>query len=456
MPASTRLVLQLRSQLRGSVWEPDSPQFNALRRVWNAAIDQRPCAIVRCADAQDVQVALTAARDYGVRVTVRGGGHNVAGLSVREGALLLDLGEMRGVSIDPGARIARIEGGALWRDVDVATAVHGLATTGGVISSTGVGGFTLGGGAGWLMRRFGLACDNLCGAQLVLADGRSLDVSVDQHPELFWGLRGGAGGLGVVTRFDLSLRPVSQVLAGLVVFAAEHSVAVLRRLRDLAPEAPDEFCAVAVLASAPPLPFLDAQWHGRTVCVLALCWSGDLEPGEQALAPLRHAAPVLADMVAPRPYAQWQQMLDPSAPAGRWQYWKSSNFKVVGDATIERLVAAALARPSPLTELHLQHLGGAVARQPAADTAFAHRDTQFFVNLIGTAADVRELNAVRTWVRALHEELSEQAQPGRMPNFSDGDDQAAIERFGPDNARRLQALHERYDPQGLFANPALI
>ncbi|HEX4511039.1 MAG TPA: FAD-binding oxidoreductase [Burkholderiaceae bacterium] len=452
MASEPTLVQSLRSTLRGGVVGNADPDFESLRRVWNAAIDRRPVAIARCADARDVQLALAAAREHGVRVTVRGGGHNVAGLALQDGALLLDLAPMRGVDVNAALRVAVVEGGALWSDVDAATSAAGLATTGGLISGTGVGGFTLGGGAGWLMRRFGLACDNLLAADIVLADGRCLHVSEEQEPDLFWGLRGGAGGFGVVTRLELQLHPVSQVLAGLVVYPGTESAAVLRCLRDTCLEAPDEFCGLAVLATAPPFPFLDAAWHGRSVCVLAVCWSGELATGERMLEPLRHAGQALADVIHPLPYAQWQGMLDPSAPPGRSQYWKSVNFSSLDDATIDLLVAAAQTRPTPLTEIHLQHLGGAVARVPASACAFGHRDAAFFVNLLGTTTEPAGFDPMRSWIRELHARLSSRALPGQMPNFSGADDLDSIGRFGAAHATRLQALRARLDPDKLFAS----
>lgn len=452
MSRTAPITQALQSRLRGTMVDADADGFDQLRRVWNGAIDRRPCAIARCADARDVQLALQVARDHRVGVTVRGGGHNVAGLAVRDGALLLDLGAMRAVSVNTQLRIATVEGGALWRDVDAATAAAGLATTGGLISTTGVGGFTLGGGAGWLMRRCGLACDNLLGANVVLADGRSVRVDAAEHPDLYWGLRGGAGGLGVVTGLEFRLYPLAQVLAGLVVFPGDQSAAVLRRFRDVAHDAPDEFCGLVVMTSAPPLPFLDSPWHGRTVCILAVCWSGAVATGERILEPIRHAGAPLADVVAPMPYAQWQQMFDPGAPPGRCHYWKSVNFASLSDGAIDLLAAAADARRTPFTELHVQHMGGAVARVPPSDCAFAHRDARFFVNLIGAAADATDFDGLRGWIRDLYTRLSAHALPSRMPNFSDADDQDAIAQFGRDHARRLKELRVRYDPEGLFAS----
>src|SRR3984957_6542152 len=288
------ILNELRTQVRGTITVPSDEGYAAARRVWNAAIDRRPSAVITCADAEDVPFAVRIAADHGLPMTVRGGGHNVAGRSIRDGTLLLDLSQLRNVSVNRESRIAAVQGGALWRNVDEATAIDGLATTGGLISTTGVGGFTLGGGAGWLMRNYGLACDNLRSAGVVLADGRYVRASAEEHADLYWGLRGGAGGLGVVTSFEFQLHPLREVLAGLVIHPAEHALEALRAFRDFAAAAPDEFCGIAVIAHAPPLPFLDPAWHGRPVLMFAMCWCGDLAEGEAALAALRgHGRPVV-------------------------------------------------------------------------------------------------------------------------------------------------------------------
>jgi FAD/FMN-containing dehydrogenase len=451
MPNVTALTQTLQAQLRDRVICPDADEFDRLRRVWNGAIDRRPCAIVRCADTSDVQIALRIARDHRIGVTVRCGGHNVAGLAVRDDALLLDLAAMRAVSVDAKLRVAVVDGGALWSDVDAATAEAGLATTGGVISTTGVGGFTLGGGVGWLMRRFGLACDNLIGAQVVLADGRSVRADTTAYRDLYWGLRGGAGGLGVVTSLEFRLYPLTQVLAGLIVFKADDSPAVLRRFRDFALVAPDEFCGMTALTTAPPLPFLDNVWHGRPVCIVAFCWSGDPAAGERVLEPIRHARASIGELVAPMPYREWQRLLDPTAPAGRLYYWKSVNLASLGDGVIDRLAAAARALPTPVTEIHVQHIGGAVARAPSSECAFGHRDIPFFVNILGGAAEGHDFENARAWVRDLRMQIAADPASGMMPNFADQDDQDMVGRFGMDNARRLQELRRSYDPDGLFA-----
>ena len=446
-----RILEALRAQLRGPTLVPGDAGYDSARRVWNAAIEKRPSAIITCADAEDVSFAVRIAAENGLRMTVRGGGHNVAGRSISDDALLLDLSGLRNVAVNPELRIAAVQGGALWRDVDAATAVEGLATTGGLVSSTGVGGFTLGGGAGWLMRKHGLACDNLRSAGVVLADGRFVRASAEEHADLYWGLRGGAGGLGVVASFEFDLQPLRDVLVGFVIHPADRALDALRAFRDFAETAADEFCGLAVIANAPPLPFLDVRWHGRPVVIFAACWSGAIEAGERELAALRGHGRPLADHIGAMPYVQWQQMQDPGAPAGRCHYWKTANYGTLTESTLEQLAAAAHQLPTPRTEIHVQHMGGAVARAPAGESAFAHRDAQFFVNWIGVTETAGDVAAMRESVRALHDRASRGALPGTMPNFGDHDDADDLRRFGRQHAARLEALRRRYDPAGVLA-----
>jgi FAD/FMN-containing dehydrogenase len=442
-------VTALRTHLRGPLLLPDDPRYDAGRRVWSAAIDRHPAAIVACADAEDVSWALRLAADAGVSATVRGGGHNTAGRSIRDSALLIDLSPLRGVTVDAARRRAFVEGGALWRDVDAATARHELATTGGLVSSTGVGGFTLGGGSGWLMRRAGLACDNLVSAEVTLPDGRTIRASEDEHADLYWCLRGGGGAPGVVTRFEFALEPRSTVTGAFVVHRLADASAVMRSFRDWAPSAPDDFCAVLVLTCAPPMPFLEPAWHGQPVLICAMCWAGDPAGAAAAFAWSRERDP-LGSHEGVLPYVDWQRALDPGAPAGRHHYWKTATFRDLGDTTIARLADAAAALPTPFTEIHVQHLGGAVARVPADDTAFAQRDVPFFVNLLGCSMDGDAFGGARRWVQALHGALAPEAGAGMLPNFTGVDDSGAV----ADDARgrRLEAIDRRYDPAGLLAS----
>jgi FAD/FMN-containing dehydrogenase len=440
----------LRARLRGSTLVPGDPEYDSARRVWNGAIDRRPSCIIRCADAEDVSHAVRIAVDSGLTMTVRGGGHNVAGRSVGDGKLLLDLSGLRQVSVNRDSKIASVQGGALWRDVDAASAAEGLATTGGLISSTGVGGLTLGGGAGWLMRKHGLACDNVRSFGVVLADGRFIRASASEHADLFWGLRGGGGGLGVVTSFEFQLHPLREVLAGLVVHSAERGAEALRFFRDFASSAADEFCGIALIAHAPPLPFIEPEWHGRPVIMFAMCWSGDLEAGERALKPLRAWGSPLVDHVGKMPYAQWQRMQDPGAPRGHYYYWKTANFAALSDATLTELAAMAHCLPTMRSEVHVQHMGGAVARLPADDAAFAHRDAKFFVNYIGQTDSLCAVDRLRAGIRELHDKASGEALPGILTNFTDQDDNDPVRQLGQRNAARLASLRRSTDAAGLL------
>ncbi len=451
-PIQAKVVDALSRHLRGAMVRPDDARFGIGRRVWNAAIDRHPAALVVCEDAEDVALAVRIAADHGVAVTVRGGGHNVAGRSVADGALLIDLSRMRAVAVNERAKVAVVQGGASWHDVDIATAVAGLATTGGLVSSTGVGGLTLGGGTGWLMRRHGLAIDNLLAAGVVLADGRFVRASAADNAELFYGLRGGAGGFGVVTSFEFRLHPLHRVLAGLIVRRASEASDALRIFRDLASAASDEFCGVMVIAHAPPLPFLPASWHGQPVVISALCWCGELGAGERTLEPLHRFGSPLAASLGPMPYVQWQHMLDGSAPAGRRQYWKNVMFDSLSEAAISVLASAANDLPSRHSEIHVQHLGGAVARTAEADTAFTGRRAGFFVNVIGVTPWAEEFAELRERVRQLHDRLTPSALSGLLPNFSDWDDGDVTARLDATRAQRIGSLRRRYDPQGLFVS----
>jgi FAD/FMN-containing dehydrogenase len=444
-------IAALRRHLRGFTLLPSDPGYVLKRRVWNAAIDKWPAAVVLCADAEDVAFALQIATDHGIAVTVRGGGHNVAGRAVDDGALLLDMSALRGVSINPESRIATVQGGALWHDVDAANASHGLATTGGRVSSTGVGGFTLGGGAGWLMRKHGLASDNLNAATVLLADGRMVRASLTEHGDLFWGLRGAGGGLGVVTSFEFSLHPIREVLTGVVVYAASNAPSVLQAFRDYALHAPDDFCGLAILGHATPLPFLDPEWYDRPVVVLTMCWCGEVAAGARSMAELRNLGSPLAARFEPMSYVTWQHMHDLNAVPYRFQYWKTASFGALSDAAIGALAAAAEDLPTPMTSIHLQHFGGAVARQLSADSAFAQREAGFFVNIMGSSPWIDEFPYLRERVRRCYDRIAPQALRGLLlPNFSGLDDGDAAGHMGP-ATERIGALRRRYDPAGLFA-----
>lgn len=441
----------LAAALRGRLLQPGDADYEARRHLWNGAIDRHPLAIAQCVDADDVVAAVKFAAAAQLPMTVRGGGHNVAGLAVRDDALMLDLGALNHIEVDASARIVRIGGGALWRDVDAATAPHGLATTGGFVSTTGVGGYTLGGGVGWLMRQYGLAVDNLVEADVVLADGRMIVASERQHADLFWGLRGGAGGLGVVTRFTCRLHAVGEIHAGLVFHPVESAAELLRAFRAFTPAAPDALTAMMVFTTAPPLPFLPAEAHGQRVVALAWCWSGEPAQGPQVLAPLANHGRPLGRHEGVMPYVAWQQAFDPTAPAGDHYYWTTSQFDALDDALIDVLVALAATPPDPLCEVHVHHLGGAVAAVPAGATAFTNRDAPFFVNVIGHAGAAERYAAVREWTRGLRAAIAPHARAGMQPNFVGEPADMGTRTHDAATQVRLAALRAHYDPAGLLA-----
>jgi hypothetical protein len=441
---------ELAGALRGPVLRRGEPEYEQRRRVWNGAIDRHPLAIARCLDAEDVRAAVRFAARSQVPMTVRGGGHNVAGLAVREDALMLDLGAMNRVEVDPHLRTARVEGGALWRDVDAATSPHGLATTGGLVSSTGVGGYTLGGGVGWLMRHYGLAVDNLLEADVVLADGRSIVVNERQHADLFWALRGGAGGFGVVTHFTYQLHPVAEVLAGVVFHPIEGAAELLRAFRTFTRNAPDALTAMLVFTSAPPAPFLPPETHGKRAIALAYCWSGEPAEGTRVLAPLADHGQPLGRHEGVMPYAAWQQTFDPTAPAGDHYYWTTSQFDALDDALIDALVAHAEMPPDPRCEVHIHHLGGSVAKVPRHATTFMQRDVPFFINVIGHAGGAEGFAAIRDWTQGLRTAFAAHARSDMQPNFTGDVRDLGTRSHDTATQERLAALRARYDPAGLL------
>ncbi|MEO8999568.1 MAG: FAD-binding oxidoreductase [Rhodanobacter sp.] len=449
-PAHTPAWDELAEALRGPVLRRGELEYEQRRRVWNGAIDRYPLAIARCLDAEDVGAAVRFAARSQLPMTVRGGGHNVAGLAVREDALMLDLGAMNRVEVDPQRCIARVEGGALWRDVDAATHPNGLATTGGLVSSTGVGGYTLGGGVGWLMRHYGLAVDNLLEADVVLADGRSIVASERQHAELFWALRGGAGGFGVVTHFTYQLHPVDQVFAGVVFHPIGGAAELLRAFRAFTRNAPDALTAMLVFTTVPPAPFLPPETHGKRAIALTYCWSGEPAQGAQVLAPLADHGQPLGRHEGVLPYVAWQQTFDPTAPAGDHYYWTTSQFDALDDALIDTLVARASMPPDPRCEVHIHHLGGAVARVPHDATTFMHRDVPFFINVIGHAGGADGFDAVRDWTLGLRSAFAPHARSGMQPNFTGDVDDLGTRSHDTATQQQLAALRARYDPEGLL------
>jgi FAD/FMN-containing dehydrogenase len=439
------------TEFAGELIAPGDESYDEARKIWNGAIDRRPALIARCHGADDVVAALRHAREHDLVVAVRSGGHGVAGLAVCDGGLVIDLSAMRAVAVDPVARTARAQAGALWGDVDGATQEHGLATVGGIVTHTGIAGLTLGGGIGWLMRRYGATVDNLLGAEVVTTDGEILRASEDEHPELFWGLRGGGGNFGVVTSFDYRVHPVGPtVLAGPIYYDLDDAPEVLRHYRDYIAEVPDELTTILNLRHAPPLDFLPAEVHGQPVVAVIVCYAGSVERGEELLAPLRRFGSPIVDAVAPRPYVELQQLFNPAVPHGWHYYWKSWELPPLEDEAIDTIVEQAGVITSDRSYIIVFQLGGAVARGP--DTAFAQRDAAHDVNINAAwLPDDSEPERHVAWARGCFDALEPLAGGRAYVNFL-GDEGADRVRaaYGEERYARLVALKRAYDPANVF------
>jgi FAD/FMN-containing dehydrogenase len=436
---------------RGELITADHRGYDTARAVWNAAVDRRPRLIARCTGGADVVRALRFARDHDLEVALRGGGHNVAGTAVCDG-VVIDLSAMRGVWIDPAGLWARVQGGALWGDVDHEAQAHGLATTGGIVSHTGVAGLTLGGGVGWLMRKHGLTVDNLVAADVVTADGDLLRASEHEQPDLFWALRGGGGNFGVVTSFDFRLHPVGPtILAGPVFWNADGTREILGFYRDFVRDAPDELTTVVRFGTAPPLPVIPEDLHWRPVVMVAACYAGPIDDGEAVLRPLRTAGSPLLDLMGPTPYVRHQSALDSTVPHGWQYYWKSTHLPELSDDLIDVLAEHAFACASPRSYAAMFHLGGAVSRVPEQDTAFPHRRASHAITLDAVwqpGEDVADHDTA--WSRGFFAAL-DGFREGVYVNFLDADEAPERIREAYGHAyERLVDVKTKYDPDNVF------
>jgi FAD/FMN-containing dehydrogenase len=449
-----RAVRSLSAGLNGQVITPLDRDYGEARRVWNGIIDRYPALVVRCGDAAAVAAAIRFARDHGLPLAVRGGGHSAPGFGVCDGGVVADLSPMRSVVVDPSARQAWVGGGALWADVDGQTQTHGLAVTGGLVTHTGVGGLALGGGIGHLMRRCGLTCDNLTAADLVTADGELIHVGERAHEDLLWGLRGGGGNFGVVTRFRFRLHPVGPtVLAGAVLYPLDKGVEILRRYREWVADVPDDLTTVVALRSAPQAPFVPPEFHGEPVVAVAVCWSGPLDEGEKVVSLLRSFPGQIADAITYKPYLEHQHAFDASAPHGRHHYKKNANLPALSDQAIDTLIECAQARTSAWSVTLIFQLGGAVGRVAEDGTAYSDRAAAFNVDIDAQwdRDDARSEDHI-AWVRNCHKALLPFTTGGSYVNFLMGDEGADRVRlvYGHDKYERLVTLKHRYDPGNVF------
>jgi hypothetical protein len=447
---------ELGETFRGELVLPTSPGYDTARRIWNGAIDRHPACIARCAGVADVAAAVRFARDRGLEIAIRGGGHNVAGTAMCDDGVVIDLSAMRAVSVDPAGRTAWVQGGALWGDVDHETQAHGLATTGGIVGHTGVAGLTLGGGIGFLMRKHGLTVDNLLAAEVVTAEGSIVRASADEHPDLFWALRGGGGNFGVVTSFRFALHPVGPtVMAGPVFWAAEDTTDLLRFYRDFAAEAPDELGCVVRLGTIPPLPVIPEDLHWRPAAAVICCYAGTVEDGERSVRALRRFGKPLVDLLAPSPYASFQGGLDDTVPHGWHYYWKAANLAGLSDDTIAVVAEHAYAAGSPRSYAAMFHMGGAVARVPHDASAYASRDVahNIIIDAVWLPDESGERAADETaWARRFLNALQPHRAAGVYVNFLDADDDSSRLRdaYGDRIYRRLAEVKAKYDPENAF------
>jgi FAD/FMN-containing dehydrogenase len=444
-------VATFAAQISGGVLRPADDAYDEARKVWNATVDRRPALIARCLSDSDVQAAVRFAAAHRMLLSVRGGGHHIAGNAVAEGGLMIDLAGMRGVHIDPDTRTARVSPGALLADLDRASQAHGLATPLGINSTTGVAGLTLGGGFGWLTRRLGLTIDNLLGATVVTADGALHQVSASSEPDLFWALRGGGGNFGVVTSFELQLHPVGpELYAGLVFYPFAQAHQVLRAWRDYTASTPDELSVWAVLRKAPPLPFLPSAAHGTDVVIFAVLHSGDVANGPHAAAPVLQWGDPIASALGPTPYSGFQSAFDPLLTPGSRNYWKSNNFSTLSDAALDVVIASAASLPGPECEIFLAQLGGAMARVKPTATAFVGRDARYIMNVHGRWSDPADDQRVRAWARRSFVDAAVHATGSGYVNFLTEDEADRVAPSYGVNYARLQTVKQRYDPDNLF------
>jgi FAD/FMN-containing dehydrogenase len=438
--------------LRGSIVGRGDPSYDEHRQIWNGSISRRPALIARCAGAADVIGAVRFGREHGLPTAVRGGGHSFPGHSLADDGLVIDLGPMKGVRVDPEARTARVQAGVLLGELDRETQAFGLAAPSGIVTHTGVSGLTLGGGIGWIMRKHGLSVDRLRSVDLVTADGEFVKASEDENAELFWGIRGGGGNFGIVTEFEFELVPLGPtILAGPIFWPMEESPQVLRFYRDWVADAPDDLMTIVLHRKAPPLPFVPQELHGKPVVMVVCCWIGDMEEGEKFIKPLREFGSPAADVCAPKPYLDHQAMFDPSFVPGRWYYMRSCDVKELTDEVIDITVEHSLKIQSPLTSFPIwQTGGGAVSRVPDDATAFNGRHAGFTYNITCSTETADGFDEEREWVRNFWSAL-EPWHTTVYVNFlmEEGEDRIRT-AYGAEKWDRLKALKRKYDPDNFF------
>jgi len=450
---SNEKIEKLKNNVKGQIVLPHDPKYNEVREIWNAMINRRPAVIVQCAEADDVLHALSYARENGLEISIRGAGHNIAGSALCDNGVMIDFSNMKAVRVDAQKMRAFVEPGATLGDFDKAVQAHGLITPVGINSTTGIAGLTLGGGFGWLTRKYGMTIDNLVSAEMVTADGKKIHVSEDENTDLFWAIRGGGGNFGVVTQFEFALYSVGpEILAGLLVFPFDQAKQVLEKYREFVKSAPEELNVWVVLRKAPPLPFLPENVHGKEVIVLAAFYSGDITEGEKLINPLRGFGNAYGEHIGAQPYVQWQQAFDPLLTPGARNYWKSHNFTELSDGALNSIIEFAGKLPSPQCEIFIGLIEGAANRVPSDAMAYGHRDAKFVLNVHGRWDMAAQDEACIAWARAFFEASAPFASAGAYVNFMTGDEGDRVAAAYGVNYARLKQIKKKYDPQNIFHN----
>ncbi|MDH3286273.1 MAG: FAD-binding oxidoreductase [Betaproteobacteria bacterium] len=448
---TSKTIEQFRSAIRGQVIVPGDAEYEQARKIWNSTIDRKPAIIARCLGNADVVAAISLAREQELPLAVRGGGHNIAGNAVCDDGLVVDLSLMRSVRVDPDARLARVEPGALLGDVDQECQAYGLATPLGINSTTGIAGLTLGGGFGWLSRKHGMTVDNLVSVEVITADGQRVVASDKKNPELFWAVRGGGGNFGVVTMFEFQLHRVGpEILSGLIVFPMEQAKSVLEQYREFIKTMPEDLNVWVVLRNAPPLPFLPESVHGKGVIVLAIVYLGDADVGRRAVEPLRGFGKAYGEHIGPAPYAAWQQAFDPLLGPGARNYWKSHNLAVIKDETIDAALRCAGTLPTGECEIFIGLLGGAASRVPVDAMAYGARDAEMVMNIHARWQTMSDDKRCIGWAREAFEAVGRHATGSVYVNFLTAEEGARVGAAYGANHARLVEIKNRYDPTNRF------
>ena len=442
---------KLRSTVKGQIVLPGDPNYDEVREIWNAMIDRQPAVIIQCAEADDVPHAIAFARENGLEISIRGAGHNIAGNAVCEGGLMIDFSTMKNVRVDVEKKHAYVEPGATLADFDEAVQKHGLATPVGINSTTGISGLTLGGGFGWLTRKYGMTIDNLLSADVITADGKKIRASENENADMFWAIRGGGGNFGVVTQYKFKLHPVgAEILAGLLVFPFEQAKQVLTQYREFVESAPEELNVWVVLRQAPPLPFLPEDVHGKEVVVLPIFYAGDVAQGKKLIEPLRRFGDPHGEHIGAQPYTEWQKAFDPLLTPGARNYWKSHNFTELSDGVLNSMIEFAGKLPSPQCEIFIGLIAGVANRVPADAMAYGHRDAKFVLNVHGRWDEAADDDRCIAWARAFFEASAPYASAGAYVNFMTEDESDRVAAAYSANYARLVQIKKQYDPENVF------